>query len=175
MYHNGRIKKYKRKRKDNIIVEKEQWMEIHYETGEIALFDKEDLEFVKQCYWGIDLHGYLHGRIEGRLARFHRHLLGFPNGTVDHINRDKLDNRKSNLRIGTQRDNSRNRSIAVDNTSGVTGVWKDKNAITNKWVAEIMVNRKKISLGRYETLEEAAKIRRKAEEKYFDEYAPIHD
>lgn len=172
MYFHGKIRKYKNKRKENSFVEKESWTEIHYDNGDVAFVDKEDIPFIEQCYWGHDVHGYLHGRINGKLARLHRHLLGFPNGVIDHINRNKLDNRKENLRVGTQKGNSRNLSIAKNNKTGVTGIYRTTDTKNNKWKAEIMVDRKKINLGRYETLEEAKEVRKKAEIKYFGEYAP---
>jgi len=172
MNYFGEIRNGSQRRKDNIFETKSDITEIHFDSGELALIDTEDLKFIKQCYWGFDGWGYLHGRINGKLARMHRHLLGFPSGVVDHINRNKMDNRKANLRIGTQRDNSRNLSIAKNNTSGATGVYRIKDSKVNNWTAEIMVNRNKVYLGRFETIDEAKKVRKQAEIKYFGEYAP---
>ena len=88
---------------------------------------------------------------------------------MDHINRDKLDNRKMNLRLCSPTENSRNISIAKNNKSGVTGVEKMSNG---KWRARIMVDRKGIHLGSFKTLEEAKEARMKAEIKYFGEFSP---
>lgn len=89
---------------------------------------------------------------------------------VDHINRDKLDCRDENMRICKSKENARNLSLAINNKSGVTGVgWSNKQ---NQWVAQIMVNRKHIHLGFFDNFEDAVKARKRAEIKYFGEYAP---
>jgi hypothetical protein len=80
---------------------------------------------------------------------------------IDHINRNKKDNRLCNLRICDKSINAFNIGIKSNNTSGVTGVWFRKD--TKKWVAEIKKNYKKISLGCYEKKEDAIKARKEAE------------
>ena len=169
MYNTGTIRKDDEKGYKNVIVYRDDCIEIHFKDGRIGYFDLEDKELVEKTYWGLDVLGYAHGKINGKLARFHRHLLNFPEEIVDHINRDKLDNRKINLRLCSPTENSRNISIAKNNKSGVTGVDKISNG---KWRARIMVDRKEIHLGIYENLEEAANVRLKAELKYFGEFSP---
>ena len=92
---------------------------------------------------------------------------------IDHINRDRLDNRKNNLRIATHQQNTINRSVQSNNISNIPGVsWrKDRN----KWRAYIAVNKKQISLGMFKTKEEAIKARKEGEIKYFGEFAPINN
>lgn len=98
----------------------------------------------------------------------HRLIMNTPKGYVtDHINGDKLDNRRENLRICTQHQNSMNTRISKNNKSGVKGV---STTPSGKYRARIMLNGVEIGLGRYETLEEAAKARKRAERKYFGEY-----
>jgi len=64
---------------------------------------------------------------------------------IDHINHNQSDNRISNLREVTHRENMLNQSMCKNNTSGVTGVyWHKKN---NKWFASIMVKGVAIHLG----------------------------
>ena len=87
---------------------------------------------------------------------------------VDHIDRDKLNNHISNLRYATKSENSSNRTIGSNNTSGTTGVDFHKN--NNKWRARIIKNRTQINLGYFESKEEAIEARNKAEEKYFKEF-----
>lgn len=169
MYNTGTIRLPEEKGYKNEIVYKSDCIEIHFKDGRIGYFDLEDKELVEKTYWGLDVLGYAHGKINGRLARFHRHLFDFPKETIDHINRDKLDNRKCNIRLCTQKENSRNLSIAKNNTSGVTGVSKTKHG---KWRSRIMVNRKYIHLGNFKTLEEAKEARMKAEIKYFGKFSP---
>ena len=84
---------------------------------------------------------------------------------VDHINHNRLDNRKSNLRIVTRQENMYNKSEYKNNTSGVKGVKWNKDR--QKWQVQINHNKKRIHLGLYSDLEEAKQVRLKAEEKYF--------
>lgn len=88
---------------------------------------------------------------------------------VDHINGNTFDNRIENLRASDRNYNAKNRGLSIRNKSGFTGVVQDK--IRKKWVAQIMVNRKHILLGRYENLQEAINKRKEAEMFYFKEWA----
>lgn len=93
----------------------------------------------------------------------HRYLLNPPKEmTIDHINRNPLDNRKCNLRVCTQFINNQNQS---HNTSGKVGVSYCKR--DKMYKAYIRVKRKQISLGMYKNFEDAVKARIKAERKYF--------
>lgn len=135
------------------------------------LFDIEDYDKIKDFTWSINNRGYL---LNKNGESFHRVVLNLNNlqddkCVVDHINHNKLDNRKKNLRICQQIDNSHNMELANNNTSGVTGVqWmKDRN----KWRAFITINYKKKYLGDFCRKEDAIKARKEAEEKYFKEYS----
>jgi len=75
---------------------------------------------------------------------------------IDHINHDKLDNQRSNLRSVTRSQNKMNTPITKANKSGVKGVWWDK--IRSKWHVIIRINGKSKFLGRTESLEEAKNI-----------------
>ena len=88
---------------------------------------------------------------------------------VDHINRNKKDNRKLNLRIVSAQQNSMNKSIQKNNKSGISGVYYCIER--KKWVAHITYKGKKI-MKRVNTKEEAIQLRKRYEEKYFKEYAP---
>ena len=78
------------------------------------------------------------------------------------------DNRKQNLRICTQANNTINSGIQRNNKSGVTGVvWVEQ---INRWTAQITYQKKRIHLGSFENLEDAIKARENAEIKYFGEY-----
>jgi hypothetical protein len=88
----------------------------------------------------------------------------------DHIDRDPFNNRKNNLRKTTRVENNRNRSIAKNNTVGITGIyWNKRN---NNWRSSITVNRERIELGSYKNKEDAIIARLRAEVKYFGEFAP---
>lgn len=70
---------------------------------------------------------------------------------VDHRNHQTLDNRRSNLRLATPAENSANRRMRSTNTTGFTGVYRDRK----RWRAGIMVAGKNIYLGGFRTPEEA--------------------
>lgn len=145
-------------------------------TNKPFYFDLEDYKKIKDYCWYEDKSGYIltninNGTIKSVIS-LHRFVMGCTHGDglyVDHINHDKLNCRKYNLRIVTNQQNSMNACKRYDNTSGVTGVTFVKNR--NKWNAQIMFNYKMINLGYFDTFEEAVKTRKEAEEKYFGEYS----
>lgn len=86
---------------------------------------------------------------------------------IDHINRNKADNRICNLRlaINNEADNLQNLGTRVDNTSGVTGVvW---NRCKNRWVVRVYRAGKQICLGYFESFDEAVAARKAGEKKYY--------
>ena len=91
------------------------------------------------------------------------------------INGDSLDNRKSNLRICTHAQNSKNLKVRKDNTSGFKGVCFTKERWRGKrWCAYINSNNKRIGLGRFLTKEEAALKYNEAVEKYHGEFGRMN-
>lgn len=95
------------------------------------------------------------------------------NMVVDHINHNTLDNRKENLRICTKSENVRNQEKSTRNTSSIyKGVWYNKHR--KKYIAEIKVNQKKINLGRFLSIKEAAKAYNDAATKYFGKFAYLN-
>lgn len=80
---------------------------------------------------------------------------------IDHINHNRADNRWINLRAVGYAENSKNRAMLSNNSSGVTGVrWKKANA---KWYAGIGVNGRKIHLGCFASKDDAIAARQHAE------------
>jgi hypothetical protein len=92
--------------------------------------------------------------------------------SVDHINGNKLDNRRANLRLCNSSENSRNRSLASINTSGYKGVTWHKQ--TQKWQAQIEVNGRNIHLGLHQSVILAAIAYNNAALKYFGEFAKLN-
>lgn len=88
----------------------------------------------------------------------------------DHINNDRLNNKKNNLRPATSQQNAMNMSKKCTNKSGVTGVQK-QNKNSPRWIAGITYKYKSIWLGVYKTFDEAVIARLKGEAKYFKEYS----
>lgn len=82
---------------------------------------------------------------------------------VDHINRDKSDNRIENLRLATRSQNNANMKIRIDNSTGVRGVYLDR--ARNKFCVQITQNGRTQSLGRFNSLEDAAEIAELAQKK----------
>lgn len=76
-----------------------------------------------------------------------------PQGLIDHINGDRLDNRISNLRAADFFENNYNSCIRADNKSGVKGVYFNKSA--NKWHARIKINKKNKHIGYFDNIEHA--------------------
>lgn len=93
--------------------------------------DEEDLGLINQYSWYITDTGYLATRAKQgspvgaphEMLYMHRLIMMPPKGVeIDHINRDKLDNRKENLRYADRSLNCSNIGIQKNNTSGTTGV-----------------------------------------------------
>jgi len=122
-------------------------------------------------------HGYLyvqlfHNEVQKTVA-VHRLVCGLlPNPEskpqVDHIDQDRTNNNILNLRWVTRQQNSLNRRTRTDNSSGITGVVFCKR--TNKWRANISIDRKLKTVGYYKTIEEATVARRNAEKQHYGEY-----
>lgn len=89
------------------------------------------------------------------------------NVIIDHINHDKTDNRKLNLRIADYSKNGMNKKY--DNRSVYPGVRFHKKQ--NNWSARIQVNYNPIHLGTFTTMDEAIKARKEAEDKYYGEFS----
>lgn len=161
----------------NVIEIKENYAEIilkNKQKEEVAraLIDIEDVEKVKEIKWCLITNdGYVKGGIGAKEEiLLHRFLFKSNNNElIDHINGNKLDNRKCNLRIVDYSKNAMNSKTPSNNTSGIKGVYWDKRS--NKWEAAIQINMKKKSLGYFKNKEDAIKARKEAEKELFGEYA----
>ena len=114
--------------------------------------------------------GYLLISVCSRLYPAHRlawlYMYGeWPKDQLDHINRNRSDNRIANLREATSKQNNQNAGKRSDNTSGHPGVsWHKRKS---KWRASIKHNYKHIYLGYFSILEEAIAARKVAEKLYW--------
>ena len=114
--------------------------------------------------------GYLRIKLQSRRYKAHRlawlHFHGvWPKDQLDHINRNRSDNRIANLREATNKQNQQNTGKRSDNKSGHPGVsWYKPYS---KWRAQIMHNQKQIHLGYFSILEEAIAARKAAEKLYW--------
>lgn len=134
--------------------------------------DPRDFEELKFKPARISTRGYITIRVEKKTEHLHKFIMGNPNCAVDHINQDKLDNRKENLRLATTTENLRNTKPKSNNTSGYKGVSFCKS--TGLWRAGIQVNKESKNLGDYKTAEEAAKKYDFYAKLYFGEFAYLN-
>lgn len=148
--------------------------------GKFAMVDDEDYEQLAEFKWYFK-NGYAQRGTypDGRYGRqvivyMHRSVYGEcqPHSfdrEVDHIDGDKLNNQKSNLRIATRSQNNANKRRAKNNKSGFRGVsFKSKQ---RRWVAQICVNKHKKHLGYFDSPAEAHEAYKAAASKYFGEFA----
>jgi hypothetical protein len=138
-----------------------------------AVIDLTDLEIVKSIAWTIDPRGYVVGRPSGHKnsTTMHRWLMFGTESAqmvVDHRDRNKLNNRRTNLRLCTQSENSKNSKIPKNNTSGAKGVSLDVNG---RWRARIWKDMKEIRIGTFGTVEEAKTAYDNAAHKLHGEFA----
>lgn len=135
--------------------------------NDVMLCDKKDWEIVKNITWHKNNKGYAAYGIDGSKEKFHQVIMPTKEGQmIDHINGNKLDNRRINLRIVSKSDNCFNckRKTTV---SGKTGVRLLPNG---KWGAFITKNKIVHNLGVYKDLREAVEARKKAEIEFFGMY-----
>ena len=139
-----------------------------FKDGLKFLIDAEDFEkFVKDESFYLLNNGYVYS---GKHKLLHRILMNAPDGMfVDHINGNKLDNRKTNLRICTQQENNMNRGKNKNNTSGFKGVTFHKQ--TQKLQALIRIDGKYKFLGLFEKAEDAYEAYKKAAVKLHGDFA----
>lgn len=139
--------------------------------GKRAIVDDEDYEWLSQFRWyykkdrwgGYAVRHDLENH--NRLIRMHRIINNTPDSLItDHINRDKLDNQRSNLRTVTFSENSLNTNSKSSNTSGYRGICLSSDR--KKWQARIMVKGRSIHLGLFMDINEAIRVRNLAVKKY---------
>ena len=161
-------------RTEYISTPKEIMKRIALTQNKFTLVDDEDFAVLNIYKWRYGAGGYAvrSAKVNGRerTVLMHRVINETQAGYVtDHINRDKLDNRRSNLRPCTQAENSRNSEPRIANKSGYKGVyWYQK---LSKWQAQITYCGKRIHLGYFSDIDRAIDAHRRAASRYFKEYA----
>lgn len=160
-------------------------LKIPLTQGKFAIVGPRDYKYLMQWKWFYLKHhsgaGYAvrtdYSTGERRTVYMHREILdrmGQVNFMCsDHINKNKLDNRRSNLRPATNGQNQYNQNRRRTNTSGYKGVSLDKRR--NKWYARIRVTNRQIFLGCYNNPKEAARAYNEAAKKYHGKFASLNE
>lgn len=145
--------------------------------GKFALVDDEDFEKLNKHKWTFQARGYAYRRNPDKekslVLWMHRVIMNPECGMeVDHINGNKLDNRKENLRLATRSQNGHNMPLHKRNTSGFKGVtfWKRDN----NWKSQITVDGKNLHIGYFEDPKDAAKAYDKSAREHFGEFARLN-
>ena len=142
-------------------------------TNKEFYFDLDKYEKIKNICWfehfSSENFSTLLGYIPSLKKEVKMHIfLGYKE--YDHIDHNELNNLSNNLRPATHQENQCNKSIYLNNTSGVTGVsW---NSSKQKWISQIQFKKQHYYLGAYDSKDEAIKARLIAENDYFGEFAP---
>jgi len=146
----------------------EAMREVPLTKGKTALVSDEDYERVMQHSWCMHPQGYAKARINKKYVLMHRWIMGAKDGEeLDHINGNKLDNRRENLRFCTHSQNQGNVQLLSSNGSGYKGV--DWNKYHKKFRARCLV-----FLGYFDTPEDAARAYDEKAKIVFGEFARLN-
>lgn len=138
-----------------------------YGKGKFSLVDDADYDYLNQWDWHLDS-GYVRRTMKNPLGKpdrknlsIHQEILGKHKGMeIDHINGNKLDNRRGNLRVCTHQTNMQNAVVRKDSASQIQGICFRKKE--KKWLAYITENGKHKHLGCFLTVEGAMTARDRA-------------
>lgn len=122
-----------------------------------TLIEHIDLNRISSYSWSLMGRDYIKSRIDGKDVYLHRFIMkqDNPDIIVDHINRNKLDNRRSNLRLANRKQNAFNRNKSSNKSSKYKGVSLDKSK--GLWQSYIKMDGIKYLLGYFKSEREAAK------------------
>ncbi len=142
--------------------------------GKFTVVDPVDYALFGGVKWYTSSDGYAVRGRPGSCGRekliLHREILAAPRGMeVDHINGDKLDNRRCNLRLATRAQNSFNRK-PVNAASGFKGVYFQDG----RYKAALQFQRRTVHLGHYDTAKEAAHAYNEAATEYYGDFASLN-
>lgn len=144
-------------------------------NGSSWIFDSVDYPLVSSKQWHIDSGGYPSTWEGNERLLFHRMVMNAKNTEIiDHINGDKTDNRRGNLRFATPMSNQHNKCLSPLSQTGYKGITKIQRKNRVLYRASIRVNYKRIYLGEFIDPEEAARAYDEAARFYFGEFACVN-
>ena len=149
----------------------------HSETGTLTRKNSSKGYHGNREITRLNDQGYLVTTLDGETHRVH-HLIwlihyGYSVKEIDHINRNKSDNRVVNLRDCSHLQNCGNSGVRTTNTSGYKGVTFCKK--TGRWKAQIGINYKNVNIGRFDTPELAALAYNRMALEHFGEFAYLNE
>jgi hypothetical protein len=139
-----------------------------------TVIDDEDMVLVSKYKWCLTGKGYVSATVNKVTTGIHRLVMGLSPGDgllIDHINMDKLDNRRCNLRVCTRSQNQCNRKVFKNNPLGLRGV---KQTGRTRFSARIWWLNRNIELGTFGSSEEAARAYDKAAKELHGEFARLN-
>lgn len=142
--------------------------------GKCTVVDDADYEALRQHRWCLQgQNKYVARRVNGEIVFLHRLLANVPAGMwVDHINGNKLDNRRCNLRAVTPQQNCQNRKKAAGRSSKYIGVTFHK--VARKWQAHIRLDGHLKYIGLFDKEEDAAQAYDARAKESRGEYAKLN-
>lgn len=147
-------------------------MKILLTQGKSCIVDNNMFDYLNQWKWTLEKR-YAVRKVKNKAIYMHRLVAKPSDGLeVDHINGNSLDNRKTNLRVCTHKQNCQNTKKQSNNTSGYKGVSFNKGK--NKWKAYINIDRRQVFLGYHNEIKDAARKYNEAAIRYFGEFARIN-
>lgn len=157
---------------------------IELSKGMVAFVDDEDYEWLNQWKWTLADRPSSNLKYARRniyipfrsSEMMHRVILGITDRRVqvDHIDRNGLNNQRSNLRMATQSQNNANRKLKPSPISGYLGVAPNNSKI-NPWRAVIRKDRKKYNIGQYPNKEQAALAYNVMAKRLYGEFATFNN
>ena len=157
--------------------------QIELTQGKVALVDDADYDWLNQWKWCAHktkkgfyaVRGFRLKKNKRSLISMHRQILGLKRGDKrqgDHINHNKLDNRRNNIRICTQSQNNMNQKPGRNLTSPFKGITWSK--LYRRWIAHLTINKETKSLGYFIQEKDAARAYDEAAKKYFGDFAHLN-
>jgi len=143
-----------------------------------ALINVDDIDLIKEFKWYLSKDGYAVSSDKKKTLgtsyiTMHGIIMNCINGfkiTPDHDNKNRLDNRRLNLRLSNRSEQQMNHNKNIRNTSGIIGVnWSNTYS---KWLVRISINKVSKNIGLFDDFKDAIITRLKAEKEHYKDFAP---